>query len=74
MMYVRYLADMEPQEVCMIIGTCMDSALARLQVGCVCVCARVCVCVCLLGGARASDALDPPPPPYVLWGVHMLAT
>lgn len=33
MTYFKYLADLEPVEVCMMIGTCMDSAIKTLQVG-----------------------------------------
>lgn len=32
MTYFKYLADLEPVEVCMMIGTCMDGALAQLEV------------------------------------------
>lgn len=35
MTYFKYLADLEPVEVCMMIGTCMDSAMTKLQVGAV---------------------------------------
>jgi saposin len=31
MTYFKYLADLEPVEVCMMIGTCMDTALHKLQ-------------------------------------------
>lgn len=42
MMYFKYLADMEPSEVCMMIGTCLGDVLNKMQVrGC---CAHV---VCL---------------------------
>ena len=33
MTYFKYLADLEPVEVCMLIGTCMDSAMTKLPVG-----------------------------------------
>jgi hypothetical protein len=32
MAYFKYLADLEPVEVCMMIGTCMDTVMDRLQV------------------------------------------
>jgi hypothetical protein len=32
MTYFKYLADLEPVEVCMMIGTCMDTVLHKLQV------------------------------------------
>lgn len=32
MTYFKYLADLEPVEVCMMIGTCMDTVMDRLQV------------------------------------------
>jgi hypothetical protein len=33
MTYFKYLADLEPVEVCMMIGTCMDTVMDRLQAG-----------------------------------------
>lgn len=36
MTYFKYLADLEPVEVCMMIGTCMDTVLHNLQVSRAC--------------------------------------
>jgi hypothetical protein len=47
MTYFKYLADLEPVEVRMMIGTCLDTVLARVQV-------CVCVCVCVCRGRPAS--------------------
>jgi hypothetical protein len=32
MTYFKYLADLEPVEVCMMIGTCMDGVMGQLEV------------------------------------------